>query len=211
MGGSWLAWCVVAVCGRAPAGPEAADGVYLLSRRDPGCTLCCPDTHSEVVSVCRRFRHTMSLALFRRHRLTSSLHCPPLCSCNCNSSVPRPVKIAAVGGQSYLGAILCFFVTQLANKTSDWLNHMRFLVVPLGELEGWAVYWQGVEGWIDKVSIHGFQCCLWDRPVADVPVPPHRVTPCSQAPGGTRQSLQLCLPWQQLERCLQPFRAPADR
>ncbi|XP_048883928.1 phosphofurin acidic cluster sorting protein 1-like [Brienomyrus brachyistius] len=52
--------------------------------------------------------------------------------CNCNSSVPRPVKIAAVGGQSYLGAILCFFVTQLANKTSDWLNHMRFLVVPLG-------------------------------------------------------------------------------
>ncbi|CAF97038.1 unnamed protein product, partial [Tetraodon nigroviridis] len=52
--------------------------------------------------------------------------------CNCNSSMPRPVKVAAVGSQSYLGAILQFFVTQLANKTSDWLNHMRFLVVPLG-------------------------------------------------------------------------------
>ncbi|KAM6949333.1 phosphofurin acidic cluster sorting protein 1 isoform 3-T3 [Aplochiton taeniatus] len=52
--------------------------------------------------------------------------------CNCNSSMPRPVKVAAVGGQSYLGAILQFFVTQLANKTSDWLNHMRLLVVPLG-------------------------------------------------------------------------------
>ncbi|XP_069036542.1 phosphofurin acidic cluster sorting protein 1 isoform X2 [Lepisosteus oculatus] len=52
--------------------------------------------------------------------------------CNCNSSMPRPVKVAAVGGQSYLGSILRFFVTQLANKTSDWLNHMRFLVVPLG-------------------------------------------------------------------------------
>ncbi|XP_036403768.1 phosphofurin acidic cluster sorting protein 1-like isoform X2 [Megalops cyprinoides] len=52
--------------------------------------------------------------------------------CNCNSSMPRPVKVAAVGGQSYLGAILRFFVTQLANKTSDWLGHMRFLVVPLG-------------------------------------------------------------------------------
>lgn len=38
-----------------------------------------------------------------------------------------------MGGQSYLGAILQFFVTQLANKTSDWLNHMRFLVVPLGK------------------------------------------------------------------------------
>ncbi|XP_016892116.1 phosphofurin acidic cluster sorting protein 1 isoform X4 [Cynoglossus semilaevis] len=52
--------------------------------------------------------------------------------CNCNSSMPRAVKVAAVGGQSYLGSILQFFVTQLANKTSDWLNHMRFLVVPLG-------------------------------------------------------------------------------
>lgn len=54
-------------------------------------------------------------------------------SCNCNSSMPRAVKVAAVGSQSYLGAILQFFVTQLANKTSDWLNHMRFLVVPLGK------------------------------------------------------------------------------
>ncbi|XP_076018557.1 phosphofurin acidic cluster sorting protein 1 isoform X2 [Genypterus blacodes] len=52
--------------------------------------------------------------------------------CNVNSSMPRAVKVAAVGGQSYLGAILQFFVTQLANKTSDWLSHMRFLVVPLG-------------------------------------------------------------------------------
>ncbi|XP_013887022.1 phosphofurin acidic cluster sorting protein 1 [Austrofundulus limnaeus] len=46
--------------------------------------------------------------------------------------MPRAVKVVAVGSQSYLGAILQFFVTQLANKTSDWLNHMRFLVVPLG-------------------------------------------------------------------------------
>uniref|UniRef100_A0A8C6WYH6 Phosphofurin acidic cluster sorting protein 1 n=1 Tax=Neogobius melanostomus TaxID=47308 RepID=A0A8C6WYH6_9GOBI len=52
--------------------------------------------------------------------------------CNCNSSMPRAVKVAVVGSQSYLGAILQFFVTQLANKTSDWLSHMRFLVVPLG-------------------------------------------------------------------------------
>ncbi|KAG1959162.1 phosphofurin acidic cluster sorting protein 1-like isoform X3 [Pimephales promelas] len=52
--------------------------------------------------------------------------------CNCNSSMPRPVKVAVVGAQSYLGSVLQFFVTQLANKTSDWLNHIRFLVVPLG-------------------------------------------------------------------------------
>lgn len=61
-------------------------------------------------------------------------------SCNCNSSMPRAVKVAAVGSQSYLGAILQFFVTQLANKTSDWLNHMRFLVVPLGKRARWCFH-----------------------------------------------------------------------
>ncbi|XP_032871120.1 phosphofurin acidic cluster sorting protein 1-like [Amblyraja radiata] len=52
--------------------------------------------------------------------------------CNCNAQMPRPVKVAAVGGQSYLAAVLRFFVEQLANKTSDWLTYLRFLVVPLG-------------------------------------------------------------------------------
>ncbi|XP_026879366.2 phosphofurin acidic cluster sorting protein 1a isoform X3 [Electrophorus electricus] len=52
--------------------------------------------------------------------------------CNCNSIMPKPVKVVVVGGQSYLGAILRFFVSQLANKMSDWLSHIRFLVVPLG-------------------------------------------------------------------------------
>lgn len=38
-----------------------------------------------------------------------------------------------MGGQSYLSSILRFFVKALANKTSDWLGYMRFLIVPLGE------------------------------------------------------------------------------
>lgn len=52
--------------------------------------------------------------------------------CNCNSVTPKPVKVVAVGGHNYLGAILRFFVSQLANRTSDWLGHLKFLVVPLG-------------------------------------------------------------------------------
>lgn len=72
------------------------------------------------------------MASIRLHTTLMTPHSLPR-SCNCNSSMPRAVKVAAVGSQSYLGAILQFFVTQLANKTSDWLNHMRFLVVPLGK------------------------------------------------------------------------------
>ncbi|XP_031427939.1 phosphofurin acidic cluster sorting protein 1a isoform X2 [Clupea harengus] len=52
--------------------------------------------------------------------------------CNCNATMPKPVKVVAVGGQSYLGAILRFFVSELASKTSHWLGHVRILVVPLG-------------------------------------------------------------------------------
>ena len=58
---------------------------------------------------------------------------PLLPSCNCNSSMPRPVKVAAVGSQSYLSSILRFFVKSLASKTSDWLGYMRFLIIPLGK------------------------------------------------------------------------------
>ena len=47
--------------------------------------------------------------------------------------MPPPVKVAVAGDQSYLSIVLRFFVEQLASKTPDWLNYLRFLVVPLGK------------------------------------------------------------------------------
>ncbi|XP_064915040.1 phosphofurin acidic cluster sorting protein 1 isoform X2 [Columba livia] len=52
--------------------------------------------------------------------------------CNCNSHMPPPVKMVVAGDQSYLSIVLRFFVEQLASKTPDWLNYLRFLLVPLG-------------------------------------------------------------------------------
>ncbi|NXR71405.1 PACS1 protein, partial [Pycnonotus jocosus] len=52
--------------------------------------------------------------------------------CNCNSHMPPPVKVVVAGDQSYLSVVLRFFVEQLASKTPDWLNYLRFLLVPLG-------------------------------------------------------------------------------
>nr|XP_014344230.1 PREDICTED: phosphofurin acidic cluster sorting protein 1-like [Latimeria chalumnae] len=52
--------------------------------------------------------------------------------CNTNSLIPPPIKVVLTGDQSYLSIILRVFVEQLANKTSDWLNYLRFLIVPLG-------------------------------------------------------------------------------
>ncbi|KAG7214223.1 hypothetical protein INR49_023248 [Caranx melampygus] len=34
------------------------------------------------------------------------------------------------GDQSYLSTVLCCFVEQLASKTPDWLNYVRFLILP---------------------------------------------------------------------------------
>ncbi|XP_068088707.1 phosphofurin acidic cluster sorting protein 1-like isoform X2 [Hyperolius riggenbachi] len=52
--------------------------------------------------------------------------------CNCNSVMPPAVKILVAGDQTYLSVILRFFVEQLAGKTPDWLNYVRFLILPLG-------------------------------------------------------------------------------
>ncbi|XP_018118267.1 phosphofurin acidic cluster sorting protein 1 isoform X2 [Xenopus laevis] len=52
--------------------------------------------------------------------------------CNCNSLMPPPMKVLVAGDQSFLNVVLRSFVEQLAGKTSDWLNYLRFLIVPLG-------------------------------------------------------------------------------
>ncbi|XP_075782039.1 LOW QUALITY PROTEIN: phosphofurin acidic cluster sorting protein 2-like [Pelodiscus sinensis] len=65
--------------------------------------------------------------------------------CNCNAHVPPPVKVAVAGDQSYLSIVLRFFVEQLASKTPDWLNYLRFLVVPLGS-HPLAKYLASVDG-----------------------------------------------------------------
>ncbi|KAK2817623.1 hypothetical protein Q5P01_025814 [Channa striata] len=52
--------------------------------------------------------------------------------CNCNSQTPPTVKVVVCGDQSFLSTVLCCFVEQLASKTPDWLNHLRFLIVPVG-------------------------------------------------------------------------------
>uniref|UniRef100_A0A7N8XA70 Phosphofurin acidic cluster sorting protein 1-like n=1 Tax=Mastacembelus armatus TaxID=205130 RepID=A0A7N8XA70_9TELE len=58
--------------------------------------------------------------------------CVSVCLCVSPSSTPPTVKVAVGGDQSYLSTVLCCFVEQLASKTSDWLNYIRFLILPIG-------------------------------------------------------------------------------
>ncbi|KAK1886728.1 Phosphofurin acidic cluster sorting protein 1 [Dissostichus eleginoides] len=52
--------------------------------------------------------------------------------CNCNSQTPPTLKVAVAGDQKYLSTVLCCFVEQMASKTPDWLNYVRFLILPIG-------------------------------------------------------------------------------
>uniref|UniRef100_L7N151 Phosphofurin acidic cluster sorting protein 2 n=1 Tax=Myotis lucifugus TaxID=59463 RepID=L7N151_MYOLU len=52
--------------------------------------------------------------------------------CNCNSQALTPLKMAVAGAQPYFNAVLRVFVEQLSQQPPQWLEYMRFLVIPLG-------------------------------------------------------------------------------
>uniref|UniRef100_L7N1L9 Phosphofurin acidic cluster sorting protein 2 n=1 Tax=Myotis lucifugus TaxID=59463 RepID=L7N1L9_MYOLU len=52
--------------------------------------------------------------------------------CNCNSQALTPVKMAVAGAQPYFNAVLRVFVEQLSQQPPQWLEYIRFLVIPLG-------------------------------------------------------------------------------
>ncbi|KAM7067078.1 LOW QUALITY PROTEIN: phosphofurin acidic cluster sorting protein 2-like [Molossus nigricans] len=53
-------------------------------------------------------------------------------SYSCNPQPMMPVKIAVVGAQHYLSAVLRLYVEQLSHKMPDWLGYMCFVVILLG-------------------------------------------------------------------------------
>ncbi|XP_043400108.1 phosphofurin acidic cluster sorting protein 2 isoform X1 [Chelonia mydas] len=110
--------------------------------------------------------------------------------CNCNSHMPPPVKVAVAGDQSYLSVVLRFFVEQLASKTPDWLNYLRFLVVPLGS-HPLAKYLASVDGRYSALFLDTAWRELFSRaepPSADTVDVPGRM---AQFIAGASQSHQL--------------------
>lgn len=85
--------------------------------------------------------------------------------------MPPPVKVVVAGDQSYLSVVLRFFVEQLASKTPDWLNYLRFLLVPLGE----SCHWPG-----HRAAPHP---AVLPCPEPTLPFSPRRLSPSRQVPG----------------------------
>lgn len=91
--------------------------------------------------------------------------------------MPRPVKVAALGGQTYLSSILRFFVKSLASKTSDWLGYMRFLIIPLGKDAQIPPLTQGGRVRSSDGTVGETKAWPSVRPLSSVPslVPPYQV------------------------------------
>lgn len=54
------------------------------------------------------------------------------CSCNSNAKPPTTVKILLIGGDWLQGAVLRHYVELMGVRSPDWLNHLRFYIVPVG-------------------------------------------------------------------------------
>ncbi|XP_036275369.1 phosphofurin acidic cluster sorting protein 2-like [Pipistrellus kuhlii] len=52
--------------------------------------------------------------------------------CNCTSQALTSVKITVAGAQPYFNAVLRVFVELLSHQPPQWLDYLRFLVIPLG-------------------------------------------------------------------------------
>jgi len=64
-------------------------------------------------------------------------------SCSKNTSSWLPMKVALVGGDAYISAVMRPYVEFFSTKSPDWLTYIRFLVVPFGEcwLVGCVAQW----------------------------------------------------------------------
>ncbi|XP_037940891.1 phosphofurin acidic cluster sorting protein 2-like isoform X2 [Teleopsis dalmanni] len=52
--------------------------------------------------------------------------------CNSNAKPPNTVKILLIGGDWLQGAALRHYVELMGVRPPDWLNHLRFYIVPIG-------------------------------------------------------------------------------
>lgn len=55
-------------------------------------------------------------------------------SCNTTAKPPTTIKVLLLGGDWLEGAVLRHYVDLLGVKPPDWVNHLRFYIVPIGTI-----------------------------------------------------------------------------
>lgn len=53
-------------------------------------------------------------------------------SCNSNPKPPSQIKILLAGSDSFVNYVLRQYVEQLSFKPPDWMNYIKFYIIPLG-------------------------------------------------------------------------------
>lgn len=66
--------------------------------------------------------------------LIITVHLPTIYnSCNFNAKPPNTIKVVLVGGDWLQGAVLRHYVDLLGIRPPDWIQHMRFYIVPMSK------------------------------------------------------------------------------
>jgi len=84
------------------------------------CVITSSFTHSEIDWTCVHVLGKLFAVLYGRYVFSSSK----------NQLQAVPMKIAIAGTDSYVGSVLQPYVELLSSKSPEWLNFLRFLIVP---------------------------------------------------------------------------------
>ena len=113
--------------------------------------ICCPLIAQTVfrwlvaqLDLCLLFTHIIAILFIHSEgdctsvdtlslKLHSVLCCPCVCSSSKNQLQSLPMKIAIAGADSYIGSVLRPYVELLSSKSPEWLNFLRFLIIPFSK------------------------------------------------------------------------------
>eukprot|EP00057_Strongylocentrotus_purpuratus_P010766 XP_011665240.1 PREDICTED: phosphofurin acidic cluster sorting protein 2 [Strongylocentrotus purpuratus] len=82
--------------------------------------------------------------------------------CNQNARVLSPIKIGVCGSDSYIGSVLKPYVEQFSAKSSEWLNYVKFYIVPTGN-NSVAKYLSSVDTRYNSLFQDSFWKEVWEK------------------------------------------------
>ena len=78
--------------------------------------------------------------------------------CNCNSRAPAAIKVAVVGNDAFINAVLRHYVDTFSSKPPDWQNYLRFHIIPVNNMYSQFVKYLGT---VDPIYGNNFCNGSW--------------------------------------------------
>lgn len=78
--------------------------------------------------------------------------------CNCNSRAPTATKVAVIGNDAFINAVLRHYVDTFSSKPPDWQSYLRFHIIPINNMYSQFVKYLGT---VDPIYGNNFCNGSW--------------------------------------------------